>query len=74
MQKQVITKVPQDQSEVDELITRWLAGHHILAKDVRAYTIARRIGDVEIMTLEVITSGVDELPVPGPFPFHKRAQ
>jgi hypothetical protein len=61
MVKQIVTHIPQDQSEVDQLIMDWLVTHHILAKDVRAYVISRRVGDVEIMTLEVITSGVDEI-------------
>jgi hypothetical protein len=61
MVKQIVTKIPQDHSEVDQLIMDWLATHHILAKDVRAYVINRRVGEPEIMTLEVITSGVDTI-------------
>jgi hypothetical protein len=64
MAKQIITKIPQDQSEVDRVVTDWLATHHILAKDVRAYVINRRIHDLEVMTLEVITGGVDTIEPP----------
>jgi hypothetical protein len=61
MAKQIITKIPQNRSEVDSVITDWLASHHIVAKDVRAYVINRRINDLEILTLEIITSGVDTI-------------
>ena len=62
---QIIKKIPQDHSEVDRIVTDWLASHHIRAKDVRAYVINRRVNDVEVMTLEVFTDGVDEIgPVP----------
>jgi hypothetical protein len=62
MRKQIITRIPQDRSEVDRVVTDWLESHHIVAKDVRAYVIDRRVGEIEVMTLEVITSGVDEIP------------
>jgi hypothetical protein len=66
MAKQIITKIPQDHSEVDRVVTNWLATHHIVAKDVRAYVIDRRIDELEVMTLEIFTSGVDEIePAPG---------
>ena len=61
MAKSIIQKIPTDQSEVDRVVTEWLRTHHILAKDVRAYVIDRRVGDVEVMTLEILTSGVDEI-------------
>lgn len=65
MALEIIKKVPVDHSEVDRVLTEWLETHRILAKDVRAYVIDRRIGQLEVLTLEIYTSGVDEIgPVP----------
>lgn len=68
MAKSIIQKIPTDHSEVDLVVTEWLRTHHILAKDVRAYVIDRRMGQPEVMTLEIFTSGVDEI---GPIPLIK---
>jgi hypothetical protein len=52
-------------TELDEATMAWLEGHHIRPKDVRAWGAEARIGDVTILTLEVIVSDVDEIgPVP----------
>jgi hypothetical protein len=56
-----IKKVPTDHSEVDRVLTEWFKTHHILAKDVRAYVIDRRIGQPEVLTLEIYPSDVDKI-------------
>ena len=48
-------------TELDEALMAWLEGHHIRAKDVRAWGTEGRANEVTILTLEVIVSGVDEL-------------
>jgi hypothetical protein len=48
-------------TELDEALMAWLEGHHIRAKDVRAWGTEGRASEVTILTLEVIVSGVDEI-------------
>jgi hypothetical protein len=48
-------------TELDEATMAWLEGHHIRPKDVRAWGAEARTGDVTVLTLEVIVSGVDEI-------------
>src|SRR3954469_6031174 len=67
MSRRIVQTIPMDHSEHDRLVTDWLETHHIRAENVRGYTLERKIGDVEILTLEVITSGVPEIQqAPGP--------
>jgi phage baseplate assembly protein gpV len=67
MSRRIVQTIPMDHSEHDRLVTDWLEAHHIRAENVRGYNLERTIGEVEVLTLEVITSGVAEIqPAPGP--------
>lgn len=52
-------------TEIDQALERWLATHHIQARDVKSWSGMGEVHDMTELTITFYVSGVDEIPVPG---------